>query len=360
MQAGSPLALVVPTFTEPSWTPQLGLLADLAARGDRRPWGDLARFPTWSGGRQRLAACGHRLPVVSAGGRGCHGNPTAEVREETALRGDLDVLWRFDGNRFRTLDYQTMGRTTAERLRELTTIEIAPTASQIVEAGYTAGPFNRAAWFVRCPGLVRKRGPTRGRGARGDAPTATFGRAAGVLPNPTTMPFDLPVGVRRLIVRVSDRRVAADVTRIEIVPDDVVSVERTSRRPGPQPRIAVWQRSARTSSTPTNTRIPKTASSGRVEPRKRTCGLLPAGASRMTLTLSTGPMAGDVTLSVAGKPMTVAMTGGEVKVVSFELPPGQRLVPVTVQSSVMFRPAEIDPRSTDMRGLGCQVRIGLE
>jgi hypothetical protein len=52
--------------------------------------------------------------------------------------------------------------------------------------------------------------------------------------------------------------------------------------------------------------------------------------------------------------------GEEVKDVVFDLPQGRQLVPLTVQSTVMFRPAELDPKSTDMRGLGCQVRIGLE
>jgi hypothetical protein len=49
-----------------------------------------------------------------------------------------------------------------------------------------------------------------------------------------------------------------------------------------------------------------------------------------------------------------------VKDVIFDLPPGRSIVPLTVQSTVMFRPAEIDSKSTDTRGLGCQVRISLE
>jgi hypothetical protein len=80
----------------------------------------------------------------------------------------------------------------------------------------------------------------------------------------------------------------------------------------------------------------------------------------MTLNLATGPMTGQVVLSVAGATTNLAMTGGDVKVLSFDLPQAQRLVPVTVQSNVMFRPAELDGRSTDRRGLGCQVRVNLE
>ena len=80
----------------------------------------------------------------------------------------------------------------------------------------------------------------------------------------------------------------------------------------------------------------------------------------MNLKLSTGPKSGNVTVSVAGHSKTVAMQGGEVKDVLFDVPASRQLVPLTVQSTVMFRPGEVDAKSTDMRGLGCQVRIGLE
>ena len=41
------------------------------------------------------------------------------------------------------------------------------------------------------------------------------------------------------------------------------------------------------------------------------------------LTLSTGPMSGEVRVSVAGKEAAVAMVGGTLKDVSFALPPGK-------------------------------------
>ena len=86
----------------------------------------------------------------------------------------------------------------------------------------------------------------------------------------------------------------------------------------------------------------------------------PAGASKMLLKLSTGPKSGAVTVTVDGQEKTVAMQGGEVKDLVFDLASGRQMVPLTVQSAVMFRPAETDATSTDMRGLGCQVRIDLE
>ena len=84
------------------------------------------------------------------------------------------------------------------------------------------------------------------------------------------------------------------------------------------------------------------------------------GARRMSLTLFSGASATDCTVTLAGGPQTVAMTPGQTSTVSFVIPQGQRLVPLTVQASAFFRPSEVDPASTDNRGLGCQVRIGLE
>jgi len=80
----------------------------------------------------------------------------------------------------------------------------------------------------------------------------------------------------------------------------------------------------------------------------------------MMLKLSTGPKSGVVSVSVAGHSQTVSMVANEVKDIVFDLPSGHSIVPLTVQSTVMFRPAEIDRTSTDTRGLGCQVRIGFE
>jgi hypothetical protein len=85
------------------------------------------------------------------------------------------------------------------------------------------------------------------------------------------------------------------------------------------------------------------------------------GASRLVLTLSTGPMSGDVTVTAAGgKPVMVRVASGEAKELSFDVEPGSRLVPITVQSTVRFYPADADPSSRDMRQLGCHVRVALK
>lgn len=190
-------------------------------------------------------------------------------------------------------------------------------------------------------------------------PHTVFAKLSGPLQNPSRITVELPVTVRRLMVRVPDRTVAAAIRRIEIAPQSIVppaerepflvrTIESAANREGAYlvygdehayPENGVfWSRgTARTSVL-----------------------VAPAGATRMTLALFTGPMSGEVEVSVGRDMRTIAMTAGQVEVLSFDLPPGQRLVPITVQSDVMFRPGEIDRTSDDMRGLGCQVRVGLE
>jgi hypothetical protein len=88
--------------------------------------------------------------------------------------------------------------------------------------------------------------------------------------------------------------------------------------------------------------------------------LAAGGARRLTLTLFSGPSGADCAVSLPDAPQTVKMNPGQTSVISFAVPPGRGVVPLTVAASAFFRPSETDPASTDTRGLGCQVRIGLE
>jgi len=286
-------------------------------------------------------------------------SPAADARQAVAERGDIDVLWKFDGNRFRTLDYQTFTRTTPERFRELTTIDVDAQTLQIADAGYTVGPlslppgsFDARVWFA-------SPAARDGEVLVSTLPRATFARRAGMLPNPTSVTFDLPVAIRRLMLRVSDRRVAEAVRRFEIVP---VAVVPALERPDISVR-SIESLDARSGAYLIYTdehaypEGPVFWSRGTAE---TALWVAPAGASKMTLKLSTGPKSGDVSVSVAGKTQTVPVVANEVKDVTFDLPPGGSMVRLTVRSTVMFRPAEVDRQSTDTRGLGCQVRIGLE
>jgi hypothetical protein len=73
-----------------------------------------------------------------------------------------------------------------------------------------------------------------------------------------------------------------------------------------------------------------------------------------------GPESGDVKISVAGKETTVRVEADRTAEVQIAVPDGLRPVPITVESTTRFRPADVNPASDDTRPLGCQVRVSLE
>jgi hypothetical protein len=358
IQGSAPLADSAPAFTNPDWAAHVGQLA-LWLGVAAVVMGTLMLVSRWSRSPSAWRLAGLATLTFLGAGAVFTAAPNAESRQLIAERGDLDVLWRFDGNRFRTLDYETLQRASPDRLRALTTIERDVQAAEVTDAGFSGGPFSLP------PGAFEARIWFTGAGARegevtvGALPRATFGRRIGSLSNPTVIAFELPVAIRRLTVRVPEHRLAEAVSRLEIAPLVVVPA---LARPG------IEVRSIESLAVRPDAYLIYTDEHAYPEGpvfwtrgiAATTVWVAPAGASKMTLKLSTGPQAGNVVLSVAGASQTIAMSGGDVKEVSFDLVAGQKIVPLTVQSNVMFRPAEVDAKSTDQRGLGCQVRIGLE
>lgn len=356
MQAGSPLSLVVPTFTEPTWASQLGGLmlwglAGLLGVVPAVAWWRSTQVSAWT-----VGATTATLFLIAGGVLTAH--PSADVREATARRGALDTLWAFDGARFRTLDYSAVARVSPERLRDLTTLHLAPAtparAGDPMEVGplqLPPGAFDVEVWFSS----------TRAREGEISVaePRATFGRIVGPLANPATFSIDVPAQTRRAMVRVVDPQVAVAVTEIRLRPRAIVPPPARDPRParlieslpGPLGRYLVYT---------DGEAYPELGTFWSRGTAETTVLLAPAGASRATLTLSTGPMAGDVEVSVGAEPRTVPMRANESQAVTFALPGGQSLVPVRIRSSVMFRPSEVNPASGDSRGLGCQVVFALE
>lgn len=355
LQAGSPLALAVPTFTEPDWAAQIGQLGAwlvAAAVGV-----GAALLVSRVRSRTVLStACTACLAFLLAGSV-VAAKPPERVRDETTRRGALDVLWRFDGLRFRTLDYQSLGSGTPERLRQLSTFR-AP-AGAVGESGYSTGLLNLPAGVYEAAVWFNGPRPREGEVRVATSSGTLFGQVAGRLDNPAVVRFELPVSVRRLAVRVADRAAAAAIDHIAIAAIAVVApseretlpvrtVEAIGGRPGAY--LAYTDEHA----------YPEGGVFWSRGTAETTLLVAAAGASRATLNLSTGPMSGEVLVSVAGQTKTVTVAAGQPNAVSFDLPAGQRVVPVKVQSTVMFRPGEVDPSSADMRGLGCRVRMTLE
>jgi hypothetical protein len=356
LQAGSPLPLVVPTFTDPDWAAQvLPLVGWLGAAALTLVTLALVarttRLNTW-------ALIGVTCGTFLLAGAMLTAQPSAAVREETANRGDLDVLWRYEGAVFRTLDYETLSRTSLERFRSLTTLHVHPVVSADAKAPFEVGPlnlppgtFNASVWFGTAgarQGEVLMAGPR-----------AEFGRVSGPLGNPASFEVTLPVAARRVMVRVPDLDVARAVDEVQLEPRDIVPPSARDPRPVRAIESLPGMRNAYLVYTDPES-YPEMGSFWSRGTAATTVLVAPGGASKMTLTLSTGPMSGVVTVTSGTVSRQVSMSAHEEQAIAIDVAAGDRLVPITIQSSVMFRPAEVEHTSSDMRGLGCQVRVALQ
>ncbi|MGC4085758.1 MAG: hypothetical protein QM736_27435 [Vicinamibacterales bacterium] len=355
-QGGSPLALVVPTFTDPDWATHVMPLVLWMAAAAVALVAPIALARVVGRGPWALTFVASLVFLVT--GAVLTARPSADVRDATAMRGDLDVLWRFDGNRFRTLAYDTLSRATPERMRELTTVRLRPSVPTDARAPFEIGPlelppgvFDASVWFSST---------TTREGEIGIAgPRASFGSVSGLLSNPTTFPVHLPVTGRRIVVRIPNLQVARAMSEVRLVPREIVPpplrdphpVRAVEALPGPEHAYLVYT---------DGDAYPEMGTFWSRGTAPTTVLVAPGGATRMTLTLSTGPNAGTVTVTYGGQSRQVAMAGDREEQLTFDLPAGARLVPLTIQSSVMFRPGEINPELRDFRGLGCQVRLALE
>jgi hypothetical protein len=356
LQAGSPLASVIPTFTDPDWTSHVRPLA---------AWLGVAFVSCLVAAavsRVRLAGAWSVAFTATllfvAGGAILTARPTAAVRIDTVRRGDLAVLDRFDGDRFRTLDYRHLARASVPEFQDLTTItidapETVPESGEVTDpVTLPPGRYEVRVWFA---GAQAREGEV----LIDSRNEVTFAQRAGRLQNPTTVAVDLPLTVRRFVVRVRNPQVASAVRRVEIVPRAVVPPpgrdDRQVRKLEPIPgRAGAYLAYMDEHAYPeAGTFWTRGTAATRVL-------VAPADASRMTLRLFTGPMSGTDSVRVGEDTRSVTMAENDANEVSFRLPPGLRLVPLTVQSSVMFRPGEVDAESRDMRGLGCQVHIILD
>ncbi len=356
VEAGSPLAFSMPTFTEFDWrTPLLHLVPWLAAAGlgltALLVLARARRLPTlW------LAACGALVSLVAAG---LVAPQPLEARHETAERGAVDVMWRFDPGRLRPYSLSKLTRPDVRQLLAMSTVAVAVRHDgDSPDSGATAGPFDlpegeyeARVWFSGARGR-------EGTVVVSSSPHAVFGEISGALGNPTVVPFDLPVAVDGVAIHVTEPSAAAAVMRIDIAPVRLVpasersdlrvrAVESVENRPGASLLYA------------DDHAYPEGGVFWTRDTERTTVLVSPAGASELLLTLFTGPRDSTVTLTMAGETRSVAVAHGATQDVALPIPPGQALVAFTVQSSTAFRPSEEDPASDDQRLLGCQTRVQL-
>jgi len=347
IQNGAPLTYLLPTFTYEDWiSPTRDLLPWLAA-------GCVAALAMTLAARWLktsaawLSAIGALVLLVVGGAFA--GRLDAAVRDEMARRGALDLIWDADDS-LRPFEYSSLTRIDETRLRALATVAsrvYPPPAFALPEGRYEA-----RVWFG---GSLERQGSiavmSNGR--------VTFAKSEGLLANPAVVPFELPVATARLSVAVADDSVAASVSRVEIVPTVLVSTSERERRP--VRRIeAVPDRAGAYVIYIDDNAYPEGGVFWTRGTQEAEVLLAPGNYSRLGLTLHLGPRAGAVRLSVGGQPQEASVEVDGTAEVQLDLPHGQRLVPISIQSPTSFRPSDVNPSSDDTRLLGAQVRIGLE
>jgi hypothetical protein len=359
VEGAAPLTYLMPTFTEENW---------------RRPFAELAAWLAAAA----LAWCAvafvrRRMNMRSAVWLGTIGGLTFLIpvgllasslspasREAAAHGGIRDLLFRYDAQRLRAVDYSRFRRLDERGVLDSSVTmvnrpRLAAAAPQRIIAGpftLPPGSYEARVWFADTR-------PREGEIRVSSSDRAVFGRSSGPFGNPAIVAFQLPVAMGRLTVDALTPAIAAAAVRVELAPKAVVpphlrdsapvrAVESIDGHPGAfivyvnehtYPEGGVfWTRGTGAGSV-----------------------LVSApGASRLILTLHTGPQPREVNVAVAGVERQVSIDAGATVDLPVAVPQGLRLIPVTVQSSGFFRPAEIDPSSTDNRGLGCQVRITVE
>jgi hypothetical protein len=358
IQAGSPLAFALPTFTDENWRAPLSLLWPWAVAGlvsvvivtrlGHRRQGPLAAFWIVALGAVTFGLVGS---IVA-------GRASASDRAATTARGLVSLMDAYDGTRLSGFDYGNR--------RRLDQHEVVGSSALVLPRRPdtpVGDPHQLEGPFELPPGRYESRVWFEGGRTRDGEVFLTLpnqlvaARTRGPLTNPAVVSLELPVPAE-IWVGLSTEEVAHAVRRVEIVPQylvprserpaiDIHAVEAIANRPG----AYIVYADANT--------YPEGGVFWTRDTHQGDVFVAPAGAATLLLTLYQGPMAGPVSLHVGGQRVEVSLSRDETRQIEVPAPRGMTLVPVSVQAPGTFRPADVDPKSDDQRWLGCQVRIDL-
>jgi hypothetical protein len=356
IQGSAPLAASLPTFTEQDWAGPLTrawpwLVALLAAWSAAAAAASTRKCSTFW-----VAIVGPVTFIIVSGLVVRSFEPS--VRDESSLRGRIGVLRAYDPNRVRGFDYTTGAWVDGPGLLGVSslTIQRLP-ASNIDRQGHVAGPldlppgrYNARVWF-------QESSPRSGDLRVSSYQSSSLTRTAGALPNPATLTFELPVTIP-VWMALSDRTTAQAVSQVQITPLTII------------PKSLRIKTDARTVE-----RIPdnpdayivyaddKTYPEGGVFWTKgRARGevlVVQTGAKELLITVYAGPAGGTAHVNVDGRSFEAVLSPNESNQVSVSIAGNSSPIRVRAQAAQSFRPSQVDPKSTDIRNLGCQLRITL-
>jgi hypothetical protein len=184
----------------------------------------------------------------------------------------------------------------------------------------------------------------------------------GPLGNPTTIRFELPVPFG-VWIGLSDEESAKAVRQVEVVPEHIVA---SSERPdvdvgaidplGDQRDDVVAPYLLYVD----DETYPEGGVFWTRDTHRGSVLVVAQGGSTVLLTLHVGPVAGRVRIDAGGRDLSRILRANETQSIEVGVPAGTTMLPISVQAASAFRPADVDPTSTDLRLLGCQVRVEIE
>jgi hypothetical protein len=358
IQASSPLTFALPTFTDENWRAPLPLLlpwtvaglVSLIAVTMAKPRGRVPLAMFWTA----------TLGVVTFGVAGAivAGWPGAPHRPDIVARGRLSLMDAYDGTRLLAFDYSSRMRLDQKQVVGVSAL-LVPRGpdTPVQDLQRLEGPFDLPPGRYESRVWFEGGRPHEGEALLTLQNRLVLARTRSPLTNPATMSLDLPVPAG-IWVGLTTEEAARAVRRVEIVPQylvprserpavDIHAVEPIANHPG----AYIVYADANT--------FPEGGIFWTRDTHQGDVFVAPAGATTLVLTLDPGPIGRRVSLQVGGQHLEVDLGGDEARRVEVPVPAGMPLVPVSVQASGTFRPADVDPRSDDVRWLGCQVRIEL-
>ena len=336
MQAGSPLASALPTFTDENWRAPIPLLLPWAAAGvislillvalGRRP---AALTTFWT------AALG--IVTFGLGGSIVAGRTAAPGRADIIARGQLSLMDAYDGTRLSGFDYSSLTRLSRLQLLGISTLGVSRQPNDPVQ-----DPRRLEGPFELPPGRYESHVWLEGSRTRDGEAFLTLrnqlvlARTRGPLTNPAVMSLDLPVPAA-LWVGLSTEEVARAVRRVEIVPQfivprserpviDIHAMEPIASHPG----AYIVYADANT--------YPEGGIFWTRDTHEGDVFVAPAGAATLLLTLYQGPVAGPVSLHVGGQRLDVNLSRDETRQIEVPAPrwndsgPGEGASPRNVPS----------------------------
>jgi hypothetical protein len=356
IQGSAPLAASLPTFTEQDWAGPLArawpwLVAAIAAFSASAVAARARTFSTfWVAATQAVTFIFVSCLLATSF--------EPSVRDDSALRGRIGVLNAYDPERLRGFDYTTRKWVDATDLVASSSLTIRRSSPSIVDRqGLVAGPFRLPPGRYDARVWFQQGSPRGGELQVSPYPGNPLARTSGALPDPAVLTFELPVGIP-ISMALPDRPTAEAVSQVQITPVTIVPKSlrietdaRTIERLPDHPHAYIVYAD--------NETYPEGGVFWTKGRKRAEVLVVQAGAKELLLTVYAGPSGGTAHVSVADRSFETALSPNESRQLTVSIANDSSPIRVRAQAAQSFRPSQLDPKSTDIRNLGCQVRINL-